>query len=140
MFICEDCGRLREDVGCYYEAHGELRANECDCGGVFVEAKECPSCGEYINPHGAGLCDNCLENEMTVENAIELGEYNRESVKLNGFYLSIMTLEQIEYIIKDWVSRTVLDKSAQVKEYIGEDLWSLFYFKARKKNEARNYY
>lgn len=137
MFICEDCGRLYERVGCHMEEHGECRSDDCACGGVLVEAKECPVCGEYISKRGVGICDNCLDEEMTVENAICIGKNYRESVKLNGFYLSIMTRDQIEMIIENWVEQHVLDKSAEVKEYIMEDLSSLFYAKANERGKRK---
>lgn len=125
MLICEDCGRLYDeyDVGCHREAHGEVRGDDCRCGGTLIEAGMCHICGDYINPTENDLCEDCIENGMTVENAIEIGEMNREEVELNGFFLSFMSQRDIEDILEAWVVENVKNGGEEIRKYIGDDMY-----------------
>lgn len=71
MYICDNCGMTTEELKeCVeYHPYGSTVAeerylkDECSCGGMFVEANECPECGE-LYPHYDGFmgcCPKCVE-------------------------------------------------------------------------------
>jgi hypothetical protein len=74
-----------------------LRDCEC-CGGELVEAKECAICGAWIPEDSEDICDTCLENGITLENALEYGEEATETVELNGL-LAALGKETIEKVL-----------------------------------------
>lgn len=115
MYICDNCGCTcdDDDLPIYEEDYGfetgigfksmkQTFVDNCSCGGNFVEAQECEMCGEYFAEDDleGGVCKECLEQNATFDNAIELGDENKDTVEINGFYASAFTLSEIEEILK----------------------------------------
>lgn len=72
MYICDCCGRLREQPRLIKERHGspygyELYFESCSCGGEYDAAVPCDICGTYIreqdihNTEEGALCRECYE-------------------------------------------------------------------------------
>lgn len=141
MVICRDCGAVigEDDLvvtksyvsdymgGCYESI------TSCPCGGSVEDAEKCDSCGEYFKKDElhSGICEECLHEEMTVDNAIACGadESAREEVSLNGFLVRLFTSEKIDEILIREVERLISesDSSAvyiinQAEEWCNEDL------------------
>lgn len=112
MMICEDCGYTADsrDIGtresylCTIDgkSYYEEIPNSCpECKGEFVPAVECKICGAYHKSEEFwyGVCDKCLENKATVENAIELGNDDKEKIEINGFLLTVFKESEIQEIL-----------------------------------------
>lgn len=131
-YICEDCGRVldEEELPVYKEDYGfqtgvgwksmeQELLDSCSCGGEFVEATECETCGEYFNDcDNIKICENCIEENATFENAIEIGEQNPKEISINGYLASEFTNEEIEEILKrELVESSEFVDKRQHKEY-----------------------
>ena len=112
MLICENCGKtiLESELKTHAETHiletsigytfdVEHYEEGCECGGAFVEAEMCPICKEYKPKDLNKVCDYCLEEEETVENALLMGDEYKEDVKINSFLASVFTPKEIEEIL-----------------------------------------
>ncbi len=142
MFICQKCGRMLEDyeIGTEHQRHGytslgapidEPMTSNCSCGGEYVKATKCLVCGEWFLPDTFStqkVCDDCLENEKTVNNALEIGHENQEEVHINGFVKSVLTPEKINEILEKWVSENFVDGSFDVVKYCDEDKYYYEYW------------
>ena len=128
MLVCNRCGKVeeynsqiisnREKLGVY------LDYDTCpDCGGQMVEATQC-SCGRWFdNSELCGICEVCLDEEQTVENAIQIGKQETVDVEVNGFLAQILTNEQIEEILSNWVKEKFADHCREVKDYLDSHLY-----------------
>lgn len=112
MLICENCGKtiLESELKTHAETHiletsigytfdVEHFEEDCECGGAFVDAEICPVCREYKVKDLCKVCDSCLEEEETVENALLMGDEYKEEVKINSFLASVFTEKEIEEIL-----------------------------------------
>lgn len=147
MYICNRCGNVceenemrtyREDYGFDTElGHRQIFVNcidySCDCGGEYVEASYCPICGNYFCDDFDldTICRNCLEENATLENAIEIGETETLSLRLNGFLATFFSGEQIENILKKEIMQLaqsggdcLAEINQKAKDYCLEDcIW-----------------
>jgi hypothetical protein len=111
MKICERCNTIYTDEeaiveGYIYDdtAFGRVAIAtdnhlcRCECGGELTEAKQCKICGEWIPEDSPEICDVCIEEHTTLDNAIAYGEDNTESVELNGF-LAALGKDTIEKVL-----------------------------------------
>ena len=139
MYICNRCGNLCEDdelptyeedfgfeTGVGWKAMKQTFVDTCSCGGDFVEARECALCGEYFDKEeGWRVCKHCLEEGATYENALAVGEENKDSVKINGFLANVFTESQIEEILQRELDQarklTPTDINEQAKQYCLDD-------------------
>lgn len=139
MYICNRCGNLccDCDLPTYTEDYGfetgvgwrscpQTFVDSCSCGGDFVEASRCKLCDEYFDDeHYNGICDVCLDENATYENALLIGEENADTIEINSFLLNSFTKEQIEEILKREleqarkIDKAKIDKDA--KEYCLDD-------------------
>ena len=129
MYICNECGETCEDEDLkftknYSEFQGQPVCEEqtdyaCDCGGQYEEAKKCPLCGDYITSDKI-VCDECAEDNATVENALEYGEDYKTELKLNSFLVSMFTPTIIERILTE-VLQNSPDKNEQARKFCFED-------------------
>lgn len=130
MLKCNYCGRVIEDdeLRTHREYMGECHGtpaydtfqDSCSCGGDFEEAHQCNGCGEWFLDYELtkGYCEDCLEEEMTFENAIEYGAKYEESVAINGFLASCFDRSEIEEILlKDLTQAKELIPS-RINEYV----------------------
>jgi len=133
MYICRECGSLVHETTThrYYDRvdgnwamSGYVEeSNCCSCGGDFVEAENCKICDAWINPEHGKICEECLKEEMTIDNAIE---YSRKygygySVDLPDFF-EIYTANEIEEILKAYIISTEDKGEKNVKEYCENDI------------------
>lgn len=133
MYICDKCGKLCEDddlptyeedfgydTGVGWRSAKQTFVDNCSCGGEFVEAKECAICGEWFTDDEIinGYCKECLEEEMTYENAIKCGSENEESVAINGFLASCFDSSEIEEILLKTLNETKELMPSRIDEYV----------------------
>jgi len=111
MFICESCGNTREELLTYKESRGNFPDGnnsemvtdcECSCGGNYVEATKCLSCGDWFNDSDnlGGICSSCFDKFADFENALDYGEEEKGNIHINGFLASQFTEIQINEILK----------------------------------------
>lgn len=113
-YVCDSCGDVvdEDDLPTYEEDFGfdtgvgwksmtQTFTDNCACGGNFVEGKKCSLCDEYYDPDKleGGVCEYCLEQEATLENAIRFGDDNQEEIAINGYLARSFTNTQIEEIL-----------------------------------------
>lgn len=125
MYICNQCGKLVEEIGKRVGGTwDEELEEECSCGGEFVEAKECPFCGCWIEKEKE-VCNECFEKEITPENCFNFGINAEEEIKVNGFLATIFTQKQINNILTNamyGINRNELQKKAE-EFYKNDETW-----------------
>lgn len=103
MYICETCGELISDE-CYCAKDDAL----CSCGGTYKEAQRCIFCNEYFIKNIFNICDSCIQNEISLQGAIEYGEYlDKEEVKINSFIAFLFDENQIDCILKNAITELI---------------------------------
>jgi hypothetical protein len=132
MYICEDCGKLIEELPCEIE---ELSLSEefpsytvkvpiplqCSCGGDFVEAGFCVKCRNYT-ASSYEICNSCLEDAKTLDNCLEIGDEWQGTVKLNGFLFTFFDTADIEHILKEHLKKSPKEEIEKaIKEYYEDD-------------------
>lgn len=112
MYICKECTEVFDEPkpiesDCGYETSvGYAQVNEefscCPhCGSEDIEiAKKCDICGEYTFENA--VCDNCLEENATLENAIKYGNDEKVKVELNSFFAWSLSSAEINDILAQW--------------------------------------
>ncbi|HKL74386.1 MAG TPA: hypothetical protein VJ903_05820 [Clostridia bacterium] len=110
MYICEECGDTRSELKEEYEHIGGFQSgkqgytytdDDCSCGGTYVEAVKCKECGEWASELYSGFCDDCLKGEARISNAIHYGDSKKEPININGFYLKVFGVAQINSILQN---------------------------------------
>ena len=61
--------------------------------------KPCKMCGEPIDEDGLSVCEDCIANHITFENAYALGAEWSENVRINQFFTSVFNVERINHIL-----------------------------------------
>ena len=147
MYCCTKCGKWTEELPTAYQVHGvsslgdeyrEKFVANCSCGGDFAEAFRCEVCGDWFATEDGckpifKICDKCLEEEQTVDNAIEIGEGDPKSIKLNGFFSSVLGEDKVNEILSAWVKENIKDTDVRVFGYCCEDMSFFREFVACKK-------
>jgi hypothetical protein len=131
MLVCNICGEVisEEELRTYKEIHGYSSLGQafaerftdfrCDCGGDYVEATECACCGKWFdNEDLHGICEGCLEDYETLDNAIKIGEQYTEKVEINNFLASVFTAEQINEILATAAKERFADHSKEIVDYL----------------------
>ena len=127
MYICKDCGKLyedeeAEDVYATTRYYNLVAIDSCACGGELVRAKRCQRCDEFMPEDSFSLCDSCVEEYETLENALEIGTDYEEKVSLNGFFTSVFTKEEIESILLEtFKAKDEKIKKNAIKQYCEDD-------------------
>ena len=127
MYICEDCGKIyedeeAEDVYATTGYYNLVNIEPCSCGGNLVKAKRCEKCDEFMPEDNLALCDSCIEEYETLENALEIGADYEEKVSLNGFFASAFTKEEIESILLEtFKAKDEKIKKNAIKQYCEDD-------------------
>ena len=130
MWICNECGETCEDEDLkvtknWSEFWGQSVCEEqtdysCDCGGEYEEAERCPLCGDYITGDKS-ICDECAEDNATVETALEYGgDENKDTIELNGFLVYMFPPSVIERILTE-VLQNSPNKNEQAREFCFDD-------------------
>ena len=147
MLVCEDCGRTySEDSLVYFtERHGlsaaETRGEKfsyyrCDCGGELEEATRCSVCGDWANKYG--VCRFCLDNNESLDTAIDIGEKNKDEVSINGYVAFALTEDEINSILIEHLKKSHDRSSKKIKEYCEEDMWYFSGYLEKKAKEQTN--
>lgn len=136
FYKCNQCGRVFEEDELSYwsESRGEFwgdSCEECGCGcpachGDFDEASECAVCGEVHRDddlHG-GVCPGCLDKYKTDFDAcLKIMEGEKESVMINIAIVSMLSEDEIEKVLIDYIKSKHTDFSEVVEndaEWFGE--------------------
>jgi hypothetical protein len=152
MYICNKCGNTCEypeiKVTCpetsISPAEKEMKC--CECGGRFVEAATCVVCGYdfprseiWLNNY---ICEDCLRDEAEArgyEYGLEIGNDNMTDVYINGLVATLLTDEEINKILLDYVEankENIKNFNWKCEKYCREDLWCLSqYVEDKVKNE-----
>ena len=122
MLKCNKCGKViseddvrkcKEYIGDFdgYVAYKDTIC-KCECGGDFEDAKRCKICGEWLYEYEFPICDDCIEKEMTFNNAIKFGNekakscYNLDEVEeVNEFFVFLLGYKNINSILKDFIEK-----------------------------------
>ncbi len=88
-----------------------------ECGGELVEAKRCKICGEWIPEDTEDICEVCLENATTLENALEYGAEATETVEINGF-IAELGAERINEILEAVLKSGAVDYGKMLEGYV----------------------
>lgn len=122
MLKCNNCGKVIEDddLGYHTEPHGEILPNECFCGGNYEIAYPCKCCGDYFIEEELtnGYCNECLESEMTFENAEKFGE---EKGEINLFYQCLLNNNEINEIIKSFFKEYKISQDNKIAKIFCRD-------------------
>ena len=122
---CNECGHIFDDCerAIWREAHGEMWSGCPICRGSYDETKQCSVCGgEFLEDElkGGCVCDDCLQ-EMSKDLSVcyEIGKQDRKEIKINGMLLSILSMEEIEQILYDFIKEN--KKGINCSAYIEQD-------------------
>ena len=141
-YICESCGELFEeedldfggekqyeyvDKGCcvvpYFVgySHEDLT---CSCGGRIVEAKKCDICNKYAhikyNEYSVCVCEDCVEKYKTTELALRVGDYRHKKVDINEYIARVLTEEEINEVLWEYVKDISPLKSYEATKYLNK--------------------
>ncbi len=132
MYICDNCGTLCDDdelptytddfgyeTGVGFRSCPQTFIDDCSCGGTFVEAKRCAICDEWCNPDDlyGGVCESCLDNNVDADNALQLGDENKEKIEINGFLAQAFSESEIESILKSKLNNNKSFYHNDIKNY-----------------------
>jgi hypothetical protein len=139
MFKCDSCGRTYSedelptftedygyDTGIGWLACPQTFVESCSCGGEFEEATMCEDCGNYFLSDEIynARCEDCLSENMTLENALLVGAENKEKIEINGYLADEFTADQINEILKRELmeAQRVFPGSLNYKRYLQNDI------------------
>ncbi|MBO7230076.1 MAG: hypothetical protein J6V20_01515 [Bacteroidaceae bacterium] len=141
MLICTSCGKIFEQYSTktWEEDRGEFWGEPCYeqmsvcpfCGDNYTNAKQCVICGSWIKEEDWNICEDCLNEEFTIDNCLEIGEENPAEIEINGFLASCFTAEEIDKIllealmndpdrVKDAIEKYAADDMLYFAEWVGE--------------------
>lgn len=110
MYKCDDCGCVFDEPQTWKEDRGECHGSSSyetvagcpECGGTFEKAYYCKECDEYYT--GAeklvfdGICEECLEKEITADNFFNFCEANKKENILEDFVmLMIFNMDTVKH-------------------------------------------
>lgn len=140
MYICKKCGELSEELPIvsnrgYFNSYDDFEAPSsnvarCDCGGKFVKAEQCIVCGEYVplKEIKSDICEYCLDEEAEAtpyEYGLKIGADNKTDIYINGLIPSILSTEEIEKILLNYIDENnmnIKDFNKKCEKYCREDM------------------
>lgn len=142
MYICKKCGRTIEELEIkitskgYFNSYDDFSLAEgeevghCECGGKFVEARQCTICGDYFRKDEikSGICEYCLEDiaeKDGYEYGLKIGTDCETDVYVNGLIPSLLSAETINKILLEYIEKnkdTIKDFNWKCEKYCREDL------------------
>ena len=130
MYKCRCCGKL-------IESGEDLWLEECpECKGTMDYAFKCDLCGEWKcdseEYEGDHVCEECVENEISVENVLEYASDEEESVSINGFLAYFFTKEEINEILTDVLYKS-RDAGSQAKRFVEESYDYVDFIKRKRR-------
>lgn len=142
MLICPHCNYVvSEENACVTDTTHELQGGYnvvvssfshygcCpECGYELEQATKCKVCGDYYYDETAfptpeyGVCEECLEQSLSIKRALSLGKTNPEKIDVNGFALFLLGEDKINDILCDYIKNMKLaDKSEEVSDFLSQD-------------------
>jgi hypothetical protein len=108
-----------------YEEISDNRCPHCGARDCIEEATRCLKCGDFFFLDGEtkeSLCDECLDDYKTIDNALKIGEEYKTSVSgINEFVTEALTPEEINRVLTEYV-KTALKDSSAVRRYCDGDI------------------
>ena len=82
---------------CHQSPHATMCPNNPALAGDHPIMKKCPICEREFDEEEMDyeVCDECLEEAGTRENALDYGDARREKIEINGLLASVLTPSQI---------------------------------------------
>lgn len=134
MYICDECGETRKELDTEYFDTGvrfqdgnngfEQTDFDCSCGGTYVEAERCGECSDWADPDKIhnGVCENCLSQNVSIENAELLGMVISEPINVNSFYARVFGESQINHILMTvFLELSPFEKQEKAKAFLMSD-------------------
>lgn len=142
MLICPHCNNIvTEEEACTtdktYDYEGGCRVvvssfshyGCCEnCGHELEKATLCKVCGEYyyeeneFPPMEYGVCEECFEEALSIQTALNLGSTNSEKISINGFALFLLGEDKINSILVEYIKNMQLnDKGKEVANFFSQD-------------------
>ena len=92
------------------------------------------------------VCDECAEDNATVETALEYGEENKTEIALNGFLVYMFPPSVIERILTEVLQKFGLTRTSKQESFVLREVYRLFTNtkkgrktgKGKKNNELEN--
>lgn len=142
MYECHECGRHFDEPDIVQERHGldtppyEEIAVCPYCHGYFEEMSKCEVCGEYFCNYElkCGICEDCIDNSLTVENCYRWGDDFKEKIEINGFLLAIYSAEEIESLLYAHFKKNCLHKKLICQSFVNSTDFSYFADKIKEDN------
>lgn len=129
MYICMDCHYRFDTPTVMHEGgYPEEQTEHCpNCRSMdFEEISECTECGnEFLEENlNHGLCEECVKNAATPDNAIAYGKARQIGVEINGFLGWVYPADEIERILlQHFLSESDTWQKRMVKEYCNDDVY-----------------
>ena len=106
-YECHVCGKKFENPDFIEEKHGldsppyEKTAVCPYCHGYFENMQKCEICGEYFCEDEIewGVCNDCVEKNLTVDNCYRWGKDCKEKFEINGFLRAVYSDNDIERLL-----------------------------------------
>jgi len=114
MYKCNSCGEEFSpddaEQETFIEYHGTSVVSDIcpHCGSSNIEEMyECKVCGNLFTDSDLTdyVCDNCISENATLENAIKFGNDTKVHVQINSFYREIFDERMINSIIGIFVKK-----------------------------------
>jgi hypothetical protein len=133
VFKCESCGEIYDYMPTTTETYatwgGEYLGERtidypyCTCGGELIECQPCWVCGEPVEEENDCMCEDCIKENISLENCIEMGNDATEKTELNGFLFRVFNREQIEeLLLREFKKMPKYMQDEEIDGYCREDL------------------
>ena len=105
MYMCEDCGNFYSEPITEFDGSDfdTPSLSTCECGRRLVETGMCKVCGKWFPTEDYAICNSCVEECKTLENALSMGAECTENIAINGFlafYFGGIYVSELEDILK----------------------------------------
>ena len=112
MYIlkCVSCGNEQE-----YEERLHISL-KCPCGGTLVEARWCPCCTKNYTEQTL-VCSDCLQKEMTIENAEQFAGDFKVSVKIPEWVAEILG-DDVPYVLRQYLIEHKDELKKRAEDYL----------------------
>ena len=145
-YECHNCGKKFEQPDIVQERHGlgyppYEDVTVCPyCHGYFEEMQKCEICGEYFceDEIEYGVCHECVEKNLTVDNCYRWGEDCKEKIEINGFLRAVYSDTNIERLLLKNFKETCLYQKIVCQSFVNTD-YSWFADKLKEEHNAEEF-
>ena len=132
MLICKNCGDQVSENDIKVDENNVAYCRVCNDYDI-TEAKRCPICNEWYDADdGVHICECCLDDAMTVGNAIEFGAGGTTDVEVNGLFYALLSEKEINDILTKYVEEHYTDYSKEIVNFCNEHKHEFADFVAEK--------